>query len=85
MPDSKMKEIKIILLVALLCCKQVIAQTTTRSEEHKEKNGFTISGHLNGSYAGLIYLTYGNKKDSVVVVNNRFEFKGSVTKPFVQK
>lgn len=77
----KMKEIKIILLVALLCCKQVIAQTTTRSKEHKEKNGFTISGHLNGNYAGLIYLTYGNKKDSVVIVNNRFAFKGSVTKP----
>lgn len=76
-----MKEIKIILIVVLFSCKQVVAQTTTRSEEHKEKKGFTISGHLNGSYAGLIYLTYGNKKDSVIVVNNRFEFKGSVTKP----
>jgi len=36
---------------------------------------FTISGKVNGTYSDLIYLSYGKSKDSVNVINNKFEFK----------
>jgi len=36
---------------------------------------------VNGEYSGFIYLNYGKTKDSVRVVNNRFEFKVSLERP----
>lgn len=45
---------------------------------------YLIKGKLNflqGSYEGYVYLNYKDFKDSVLVTDNSFEFRGSVEKP----
>ncbi len=45
-------------------------------------DGYTLRGQIQeGSYDGYIYLYIGNEKDSVLVVDNRFEFTGYVEIP----
>lgn len=44
-----------------------------------QQKGFTLKGKVQGEkYQGYMYLMYDRKKDSCLVVNNKFEFKGSV-------
>jgi thiol-disulfide isomerase/thioredoxin len=45
------------------------------------QNNFKISGSINGDYSDYIFLTYGKIKDSIKVINNKFEFSGFVEKP----
>jgi len=46
--------------------------------QHKN-NHFTLTGVIHGStYKGYLYLYYDNKKDSCLVVNNQFYFKGKM-------
>jgi thiol-disulfide isomerase/thioredoxin len=43
--------------------------------------GYILKGRIEGDYAGYVYLTYLNHKDSALVHNNLFEFSGKVDKP----
>ncbi|MDG1039346.1 MAG: DUF4369 domain-containing protein [Polaribacter sp.] len=43
-----------------------------------KNDGFTLFGKINGNYSDYIYLNYNSKVDSVLVVNNTFEFKGKI-------
>lgn len=44
--------------------------------------GYTLHGQIQGGdYDGYIYLNIGNEKDSVLVVDNQFEFTGYVEIP----
>ncbi len=42
---------------------------------------FIINGYVSGDKSEYIYLNYGFKKDSALVVNNKFTFKGYVDFP----
>lgn len=45
-------------------------------------DGYILRGEIQGGdYDGYIYLNIGNEKDSVLVVDNRFEFSGFVEIP----
>jgi thiol-disulfide isomerase/thioredoxin len=44
-----------------------------------QQNGFKLKGNIQGeNYKGYMYLMYDGKKDSCLVINNKFEFQGSV-------
>jgi peroxiredoxin len=45
------------------------------------QNSFLISGTITGDYSDFIYLNYGKTKDSVKIIDNKFEFKGHVERP----
>lgn len=48
------------------------------SSQHKN-NHFTLNGIIRGDeYKGYLYLSYDNKKDSCLVLNNQFYFKGKM-------
>jgi thiol-disulfide isomerase/thioredoxin len=65
-----LKRIFIILtLLFIFSCKQ------------KEEN-FIITGKVNGDYTGLLFLHYGGeRKDSILVKNGMYKFKGKVEHP----
>ena len=45
----------------------------------RQKDYFTLSGRIQGNYRGYLYLDYnGKKRDSCLVVDNHFYFKGKV-------
>ncbi|MEM7368113.1 MAG: TlpA disulfide reductase family protein [Bacteroidota bacterium] len=46
-----------------------------------QEEGFVIRGTIEGPYEEYIFLSYGEIKDSVRVIDQRFEFRGSVEKP----
>lgn len=43
-----------------------------------KKNRFTLNGTIRTDYSGYIYLNYQNKKDSCLVLNKKFQFKGNM-------
>ena len=43
--------------------------------------GFTIKGRITGKYDGYVYLSYENVRDSTLVRDNNFVFKGKLDKP----
>jgi peroxiredoxin len=43
-----------------------------------KKDYFTLNGVIQGDYKGYLFLSYNDKKDSCLVVNNQFYFKGKV-------
>lgn len=43
-----------------------------------KKDYFTLEGGINNNYKGYIFLNYDNKKDSCLVTNNQFYFKGKM-------
>ncbi len=45
------------------------------------KSNFTIEGKIVGDVPSIIYLDYGNVKDSSEVINNEFRFSGKVLHP----
>jgi len=69
------KNFTILIICILISCKENPKKETT------EKESFSLKGTINGDYSDYIYLNYGNVKDSVKVLNNRFEFNGIVKAP----
>lgn len=59
-----------ILLAVLFAC-----------QEKKEDPGFLITGDINDSYKGYIYLNYDDIIDSTLVEDASFQFKGKVSQP----
>jgi thiol-disulfide isomerase/thioredoxin len=51
------------------------------SQDDPASSAYHISGTLNGDYSGMIYLSYGDFKDSTQVVDGAFSFTGTVEKP----
>ena len=49
--------------------------------EQTEKPSFTIKGNVTSDYNGYLYLEYQDSTDSALVIDNQFEFSGSV--PYV--
>ena len=45
--------------------------------QHKNDH-FILNGVIHGNYKGYLYLYYDNKKDSCLVVDNQFYFKGKM-------
>ncbi|WP_417236629.1 redoxin family protein [Bizionia paragorgiae] len=71
-----MKHFSLILLTFFfISCQE------TPKKESADDDSFSIVGTLNGDYSDYIYLNYGGIKDSVKVLNNRFEFYGKVEQP----
>ncbi|CAA9197438.1 DUF4369 domain-containing protein [Flavobacterium collinsii] len=56
----------------------ILFSTSLLSQTQKKK--FTLTGLIHGNYEGYLYLHYGNIKDSCIVINNKFHFKGNLSK-----
>lgn len=70
---AKLLSIALIILLG----NSLFSQDTVDGE-------YLIKGKLNflqGSYEGYVYLNYKDFKDSVLVTDNSFEFRGAVEKP----
>lgn len=65
-----MKTNIIKIFIILLVSSKIFGQT--------KKNYFMLNGIISSSYKGYIYLNYNNKKDSCIVINNKFHFKGKM-------
>uniref|UniRef100_UPI004047DA02 redoxin domain-containing protein n=1 Tax=Flavobacterium sp. TaxID=239 RepID=UPI004047DA02 len=46
-------------------------------------NKFEINGKINGNYTGYLFFNYANKKDSCLVVDNKFYFTGTTSQDVV--
>ena len=66
---TEMKNISIFRTLTLLGAFCIIPNCSTN-------NAFYIDGVILGDYDGYLYLNYDNRKDSSLVVNNKFQFKG---------
>ncbi|PWA05412.1 TlpA disulfide reductase family protein [Flavobacterium psychrotolerans] len=49
--------------------------------DKNNNEGFILNGNIKGEYTGYIYLFYNNIKDSCLVKENKFHFKGKVPFP----
>lgn len=67
---SVMKIINILLLLVLMN-QPVFAQ-------YQPNQTFTIAGQLTDNYDGYLFLEYENEKDSCLILNHRFSFKGNL-------
>lgn len=65
-----MKKNILTLFVFLLISSKFLGQT--------KKDYFKLEGVIRTKYSGYIYLNYNNKKDSCLVINNKFHFKGKI-------
>lgn len=65
-----MKKNIIKFFIFLLISSKMLGQT--------KKDYFTLDGIIRTKYSGYIYLSYNNKKDSCLVINNKFYFKGKM-------
>ncbi|RTY89343.1 TlpA disulfide reductase family protein [Flavobacterium sp. GT3R68] len=65
-----MKKNILTLFIFLLISSKFVGQT--------KKDYFTLEGIIRTNYSGYIYLSYNNKKDSCLVINNKFHFKGKM-------
>jgi len=63
----------VLLLLSFLNPLSIVLNT--------QDQAFTIKGRTTAPHDGYIYLQYGGKKDSVMVLDQRFEFSGSVAHP----
>ena len=55
----------------------LLISSTTFSQNKKDY--FTLNGIICGTtYSGYLYLSYANTKDSCLVINNQFHFKGKM-------
>jgi len=71
-----MKNIFTILIICILIsCKE------NPKKETIEKESFSLKGTINGDYSDYIFLNYGKVKDSVKILNKKFEFNGKVERP----
>lgn len=43
-----------------------------------EPNTFVLTGNIQGNYSGYIYLDFNSVRDSFLVKNNRFKFRGEI-------
>ncbi|MDP2161276.1 MAG: TlpA disulfide reductase family protein [Flavobacterium sp.] len=43
-----------------------------------EPNTFVLTGNIQGNYSGYIYLSFDSVKDSFLVKNNKFKFRGEI-------
>lgn len=48
--------------------------------QQKSSAYFTLKGTLKNNHKGYLYISYDNKKDSCLLSNNQFSFKGRITK-----
>jgi len=64
-----MNKIIILILLALFTVGKIEAQKT-------KSKSFKLEGTFTENYPGYIYMSYENKRDSSLVTNNHFVFKG---------
>lgn len=55
-------------IIALLGCEE-------------KSEGFDLNGEIKGDYSGYLFLVYEEVKDSCLIKENKFHFKGEVTRP----
>ncbi len=66
----------------------LLLTTVSITAQKKTANSFVLKGHFKGkvtgfnytNYTGYLYIEYENKKDSCLVINNNFVFKGVLKK-----
>ena len=71
-----MKKPIIILVFACIC-----SCSDTKVEEQATLKEFVLSGKIDGDYTDYIFLGYGDLKDSTLVKDGEFEFRGEIEKP----
>ena len=70
-----MNLIKILIASQLFIVNLLFAQTKI--------NKFEIIGEINGNYNGYLFFNYRNKKDSCLVIDNKFYFSGITSQDVV--
>ncbi|WP_445712828.1 redoxin domain-containing protein [Flavobacterium sp.] len=70
-----MSLLKIIIVLQLFIVNLLFAQAKI--------NKFEINGKINGNYTGYLFFNYANKKDSCLVVDNKFYFTGTTSQDVV--
>lgn len=70
-----MSLLKIIIVLQLFIVNLLFAQAKI--------NKFEINGKINGNYTGYLFFNYANKKDSCLVVDNKFYFSGTTSQDVV--
>lgn len=76
---------KCFLIFALSFVMQAIAQNTGKMKT-SAIDGFTLNGKIEGQRTGMVYLYYPGMddkrmKDSVLIVNGKFSFRGNINGP----
>lgn len=66
---------KIIFITLLLISSSIYSQ--------KNKSEYNIQGIIEGKYDGYLFLTVNNKKDSCLVIDNKFNFIGKTSNDIV--
>lgn len=66
---------KIIIVLQFFIVNLLYAQ--------QEGNRFEIFGKIDGNYNGYLFFKYANKKDSCLVVDNKFYFSGTTSQDIV--
>ena len=67
-PIKMRKILALLLIISLFSC----------SVKKEDSNNFTLNGKIKGNYDSYIVLSYGDKRDSVIIKNNTFKFSGTI-------
>lgn len=65
----------------LQCTLLVLSTLFIGCTTHNPQNSFTLNGTIKGEIPEYLFLHYGTVKDSVLVENGQFHFKGKVNAP----